>query len=178
MNGKMNVVLVLIAAVALMLGCGEKPAPKGAEQAAPSGEPPAVVSEALAASGTDAVTQEGEVEDDDADDEDDAEDADDDAEDEDGEENEEEIPLDQVPQVVKDAALKVVEGITLTEAEKETEDSGVVYEIEGTAGGKEYVIEVAADGKVLEVEEEDADDDDDADADDDDDDDAAEDDDD
>ena len=67
------------------------------------------------------------------------------------------------------AALKAVKGIVLTEAEKETKGSKVIYELEGRVGGKEYEIKISADGKVLKVEEENDDDDDDVEDDDDDD---------
>jgi len=59
-----------------------------------------------------------------------------------------------VPEPALTAAQGAVEGITLTEAEMETEDGQTVYVLEGEAAGKEYEIEVTADGKVLEVEEE------------------------
>ena len=80
---------------------------------------------------------------------------------------EQEVPLKEVPAVVLDAAKGAVEGIVLSEAEMETEDGKVVYELEGTANGVEYEIEVAADGTVLEIEQEGDDDDDDDDNDDD-----------
>ena len=74
-------------------------------------------------------------------------------------EKEKEIPLSQVPQPVMEAAERAVDGITLTEAEMEKEDGQTVYILEGKADGKEYEIEVTADGKVREVEEETKDDD-------------------
>ena len=73
-------------------------------------------------------------------------------------EDEKEISLSQVPAKAVQGAQRAVKGITLTEAEVE-EDGRTVYELEGTANGKEYEIEVTADGKVLGVEQE-ADDDD------------------
>ena len=73
-------------------------------------------------------------------------------------EKEKEIPLSEVPQAALTAAEGAVEGITLTEAETEEEDGQTVYILEGAAAGKEYEIEVTADGKVLEVEEETGDD--------------------
>jgi len=69
-----------------------------------------------------------------------------------------EIPLSQVPTEAVEAAQSAVEGITLTEAEMEEEEGITVYELEGMANGIEYEIEVTADGKVLEVEQEDEDD--------------------
>ena len=62
-------------------------------------------------------------------------------------ENEKEIPLSEVPAAAVKAAQGAVAGITLTEAE-----------VDGSADGKEYEIEVTAEGKVLEVEEETEDD--------------------
>ena len=76
-----------------------------------------------------------------------------------GDRDEQEVPLDDLPQVVKDAALDAVEGITLTEAELETHKDGTkVYEVEGTADGKEYEIKITEAGKVLAIEVEDEDD--------------------
>jgi len=69
-----------------------------------------------------------------------------------GDGNKKAVPLDQVPQVVKDAALKAVDGIKLTEAEMKTKDSLVVYELEGVVGDKKYEIKIAADGNVLKAE--------------------------
>lgn len=73
-------------------------------------------------------------------------------------EKEKEIPLSQVPQAALTAAEGAVDGITLTEAEMEEEDGQTVYVLEGQAAGKEYAVEVTADGKVLEVEEQTGDD--------------------
>jgi hypothetical protein len=86
-------------------------------------------------------------------------------------EGEAEVALDQVPEAVMKAARAAVPGIVIEEAEREVENGVLVYELEGTANGKEYEIEVSADGKVLEIEEDDEDDDDDDDDDDDEDDD-------
>src|SRR5688500_1566474 len=70
--------------------------------------------------------------------------------------NEKELPLSEVPQVVKDAAGKAVEGIQLTEAEVQTKKDGTkVYEVEGKANGKSYEIKISQDGKVLKIEEDD-----------------------
>ena len=77
-----------------------------------------------------------------------------------GSEDEKEIALSQVPREAVAAAQRAVEGITLTEAEVEEEDGRTVYVLEGMANGTEYEIEVTADGKVLEVEQEAEDDDD------------------
>lgn len=73
-------------------------------------------------------------------------------------EDEKEIPLSQVSAAAMEAAENTVENITITEAEIEEEEDGqTVYELEGIANGVEYEIEVTADGKVLEVEQEDED---------------------
>jgi hypothetical protein len=77
------------------------------------------------------------------------------AEKEKGKEQDEKVALDQVPAAVKDAAVKAVDGLILTEAEKEVKNGGaVVYELKGTASGKEYEVKVSADGKVLKAKEE------------------------
>jgi uncharacterized membrane protein YkoI len=73
-------------------------------------------------------------------------------------ENEKEVPLSEVPAAAVEAAKGAVEGISLTEATVEEEDGQTVYDIEGSANGKEYAIEVTAEGEVLEVEEETEDD--------------------
>jgi len=82
-----------------------------------------------------------------------------DDEDEEDDDDEDKVPLAQVPQVVKDAAAKAVPGIVLEEAERETEGGQVVFNLEGEAGGKDYELEITAEGKVLEVEVEDEDED-------------------
>ena len=80
-------------------------------------------------------------------------DEDDDAEDED--EVEVEIPLDQVPNSIKQAALDAVPGLVIEEAIQETENGVMVYELEGTANGQEYEVEISTAGEVLEIEQED-----------------------
>ena len=96
-----------------------------------------------------------EVEDDD-DDDDEGDDDDDDDDD-----DEEEVTLDEVPAAVKATILAQAQGGTIEEIERETEDGQVVYEAEVEINGKEYEIEVAADGTLLDIEEDDDDDDDD-----------------
>ena len=81
---------------------------------------------------------------------------------------EEEVALSKLPAAVVKAVKKAVPGIKLTEAERETKDSGVVYEVEGKVGEVEYEVKVTEAGKVLKIEKEDDDDDDDDDNDDDD----------
>ena len=73
---------------------------------------------------------------------------------------EKEIPVSQVPKAAMEAAQNAVKGVNLTEAEVEEENGQTVYTLEGKAtNGKEYKIEVTADGKVLEVKQEDEDND-------------------
>ncbi len=73
-------------------------------------------------------------------------------------ETEVKVPLDKVPEVVKEAARKAVPGIVLTAAYKEVERGKTVYELKGKVGDKKYEIEVTPQGKVLEVEKDDDDD--------------------
>ena len=68
------------------------------------------------------------------------------------------IPLSEVPQNVKDAALKRVKGLELREAEKHVDGEKVKYELDGVTKDKEVEIQVMADGKVVFVEFEDRDD--------------------
>lgn len=68
---------------------------------------------------------------------------------------EQELPLSEVPQAVKDAALAAVPGLVMSEAETELQGGVRTYCIEGEVDGKEYEIEISADGKVLEIETED-----------------------
>jgi uncharacterized membrane protein YkoI len=87
---------------------------------------------------------------------DDDEDGDDDDEDvDDDDEDEEEVTLDEAPAAVQATILKHAQGGTIEEIERETEDGQVVYEAEVEINGKEYEIEVAADGTLLEIEEDD-----------------------
>jgi hypothetical protein len=81
---------------------------------------------------------------------------------------EKDIALTEVPAPALTAAKAAVPGITLCEAEVEVEAGITTYAVEGTADGQEYEIEVAPDGKVIEVEKDDEEDDDDDDDDDDD----------
>lgn len=75
--------------------------------------------------------------------------------DEDGDEVE--IALSEVPAAAMNAARGAVAGIEFSEACRETEDGKVVYCLEGKANGEEYEIEVTADGRVVEIEEEEED---------------------
>ena len=62
------------------------------------------------------------------------------------------LELDQVPQPVRQAALRAVPGVQLTGAEVEQTSRGTLYELEGTVDGVRCEIEVTADGKVVEIE--------------------------
>lgn len=71
----------------------------------------------------------------------------------DGEEDDVDVPLDQVPEAVRKAAVAAVPGLILQEAEMETEDGTLLYSLEGTAGGERVEVEVrASDAKVTEIE--------------------------
>ncbi len=64
-------------------------------------------------------------------------------------EKDEKIALDKVPAEVIAAAEKAVPGFKATEAEKESKNGAVVYELDGTANGKKYEVKIDASGKVL-----------------------------
>lgn len=72
-------------------------------------------------------------------------------ENDDDEGEEQEIALDAVPSAVRAAAVAAVPGFVLEEACTETEDGVLIYCLEGKAKGTEYEVDVAADGRVLEV---------------------------
>ena len=86
-----------------------------------------------------------------ADDDEDA-DADDDDDGEEDEEEEQAIALDQVPADVLAAARAALPGAVFTSAEVETEDGQLVYCLEGHLDAEAVEVEVAADGRVLEIE--------------------------
>jgi hypothetical protein len=65
---------------------------------------------------------------------------------------EEDIALTAVPAAVLTAAQGAVSGITFSSAEREVEGGKTLYSLCGTANGKKYEVEVAADGTVVEVE--------------------------
>jgi uncharacterized membrane protein YkoI len=85
-------------------------------------------------------------------------DAADDGPDESDEDEGVEIALADVPDVVKQAALKAVPGFILDEAERVGEGDAAIYELEGRAGGTSYELEVTAAGVVKEIEVADEDD--------------------
>lgn len=66
------------------------------------------------------------------------------------------IPVTEVPANIVSIVQNALPGISLTEAEKETRDETVIYELKGKLiNGKKYEIEIAADGTIIEVELED-----------------------
>lgn len=65
------------------------------------------------------------------------------------------VPLGEVPEVVSKAARDAVPGLVIERAFRETEKGAVLYELQGTAGGRKVEVEVTAGGKVLEIEWED-----------------------
>ena len=67
-----------------------------------------------------------------------------------------EIPVSEVPANIVNIVQNTLPGISLTEAEKETRDETVIYELEGKLiNGKEYEIKIAADGTIIKIELED-----------------------
>ncbi|VGO20990.1 PepSY domain-containing protein [Pontiella sulfatireligans] len=62
------------------------------------------------------------------------------------------IKADQLPAAVVAAANAACPGGTIKDIEKEKDDGAVVYEVEMTAGGKGCDLKIAADGTVLETE--------------------------
>jgi hypothetical protein len=64
-------------------------------------------------------------------------------------ESESVVAVADLPAAVKDTAQRVVPGIVLTKAEKETKCDKVVYEVKGQVGNKGYEIEVAEDGTLI-----------------------------
>jgi uncharacterized membrane protein YkoI len=68
---------------------------------------------------------------------------------------EDDIDLAEVPANVMAAANAAVDDIQIMEAEVEEKNGQTIYELEGKANGVEYEIEVAADGTVRKVEEDD-----------------------
>lgn len=62
---------------------------------------------------------------------------------------EEKIAIADVPKVVVDAVNTAQPGGKITDAEKETKNGAVVYEIDVTTNGKKFEVKVDAAGKVL-----------------------------
>jgi uncharacterized membrane protein YkoI len=74
-------------------------------------------------------------------------------------ETEEEIPLDQLPGAVRDAATRLVKGGKLLEADRVTEHDTVAYEIDVQCGTVVLELTMDGSGKVLSIGVEDQDDD-------------------
>ena len=62
-----------------------------------------------------------------------------------------ETALEQVPANVKEAAEAAVNGVVLTEAEKETEGGQVFYALEGSVKGIRCEFKITEDGEVIEL---------------------------
>ncbi len=70
--------------------------------------------------------------------------------------NEVDITLAEVPANIIAIVQNALPGITLSEAEKETKNGSVIYELEGKLiNGKEYEIKIAEDGSIIKIELED-----------------------
>lgn len=67
---------------------------------------------------------------------------------------EKEIPVSEIPEAVLQAAQEALPGVMFTEAEMEESKGVITYELEGLKGDYEYEIELTADGKVIEIEQE------------------------
>lgn len=63
----------------------------------------------------------------------------------------EQIALEQLPPGVREAAEAAVNGVVLTEAEKETEGGQVFYELEGSVKGIRCEFKITEDGEVIEL---------------------------
>ncbi|MBN2737503.1 MAG: hypothetical protein JXR70_11020 [Spirochaetales bacterium] len=63
-----------------------------------------------------------------------------------------EVPLSEVPDIVKNSSKKVLEGIHLYKAKVKNKKTMVVYELEGIIGDKIYEFEIKDDGTILEIE--------------------------
>jgi hypothetical protein len=61
------------------------------------------------------------------------------------------VALAQVPQVVKDAALKALKGFAIDDVVRTTRDGKPIFEVDGKAEGKPYEIKVTPEGKVIDV---------------------------
>ena len=66
----------------------------------------------------------------------------------------EKLSPDKLPKAVAEAIKARFPGGKVTSAEKETEDGKVVYDIELTAGGLKYEMDIHEDGTVIEIEKE------------------------
>ncbi len=69
------------------------------------------------------------------------------------------VAIADIPKAVVDAVNKAQAGGKITEAEKETRNGVLVYEVEVSNNGKKYEVKVDATGKLLSNKEDDEDDD-------------------
>jgi len=60
------------------------------------------------------------------------------------------IPLEQLPAPVRATVEKETQGGKVTDIEKDRERGQVIYEVEFTLDGKEWELDIAEDGKLLE----------------------------
>ena len=60
------------------------------------------------------------------------------------------IPLDKLPAPVRATVEKETQGGKVTDIEKDHERGQVIYEVEFTIDGKEWELDIAEDGKLLE----------------------------
>ena len=60
------------------------------------------------------------------------------------------IPLEQLPAPVRATVEKETQGGKVTDIEKDHERGQVIYEVEFTIDGKEWELDIAEDGKLLE----------------------------
>ena len=68
----------------------------------------------------------------------------------------EDIPVSEIPVNIINRVQNTLPGIAIDEAEKETKDKRVTYELEGKmTDGKRYEIKIREDGTILEIELED-----------------------
>ena len=75
-----------------------------------------------------------------------------DGEEEEDEDDEIDVPVDELPDNIKQAVEAAVPGGDITEAELEMEDGQQVYEVTVEKDGQEFEVEVSKDGEVLEIE--------------------------
>ena len=75
-------------------------------------------------------------------------------------EQEQEIAISELPAIITTAIQDTLPGFEIAEAEIETKDKKITYEVEGIYQDQQYEIEISPDGKIIEIEEEDSDSDD------------------
>lgn len=62
------------------------------------------------------------------------------------------IPVSEVPANIINVVQTALPGINLSEAEKETRDNNITYELEGKLiNGKKYELKIAADGTIIKI---------------------------